>query len=365
MDIEARERLLGQDLSLDVERRQKRAGGAGRSTSPVIGGGSGRSSNAISRSWSEDHAGPVRVARAYRDEDPKVVPPVWLLRKYRGVTYLNWLRIVFITVISIVVVVGVLVLRLDRYLPIVLEWISNQGILGPILLAVAHAICTVILFPGSVLCFGAGFLFGWFLGTIAVFVGETLGALLAFLLGRTLLADLVERLAQSHPKFLLMDRAIEQQGWRIVFLLRLSPILPFNVINYMLAVTKIRFHDYAMATAAGVFPSTWLFVYVGSTANDIADITKGLSGQDKTSQIVLMSVCTVLTIISVVLVTFYSKRAMQRVMQEPPPPAELLPGRDRDAGSPSPLPLARELLPRSASLGSPHSAGDRDREPPI
>jgi uncharacterized membrane protein YdjX (TVP38/TMEM64 family) len=81
----------------------------------------------------------------------------------------------------------------------------------------------------------------------------------------------VERKLDGKPKFLAIDRAVEAEGLKIVFLLRLTPAVPFNLLNYALGLTRIRFADYAIASV-GMLPGTLLYVYSGKLAGDVAAV---------------------------------------------------------------------------------------------
>lgn len=96
-----------------------------------------------------------------------------------------------------------------------------------------------------------------------VLAGATAGAALAFLVSRHLLQDRVRTLVQRRPSLAVVDRAVTQEGWRIVGLLRLSPLVPFNLQNYFFGVTRIGFWPYVAATAVGIAPGAVLYVYLG------------------------------------------------------------------------------------------------------
>ena len=119
-----------------------------------------------------------------------------------------------------------------------LEWVQGLGPWGPVALAGAYIVATVFLVPGSLLTLGAGFAFGVVRGFLAVWVGSNLGATAAFLVGRKLARGWVERKVAGNPKFLAVDRAIGEQGFKIVLLLRLSPVFPFVFLNYALRDRK-------------------------------------------------------------------------------------------------------------------------------
>ena len=156
----------------------------------------------------------------------------------------------------------------DR-LPAVLAWVDGLGAWGPAALVAIYAVATVALVPGSLLTLAAGALFGVVWGTVYAFVGATLGATLAFLVSRYLARGRVERRLRGDPRFQKLDRAIGREGLRVAFLLRLSPVLPFALLNYALGLTRIRFVHY-LAASVGMLPGTLLYVYNGRLAGEVA-----------------------------------------------------------------------------------------------
>ena len=111
---------------------------------------------------------------------------------------------------------------------------------------VTYNLATVLFIPGSVLALGGGVLFGWWWGSVYVFVAATLGATFAFSIGRYLSRDRVIKSMEAHPKFKAVDRAVSQEGFKIVFLTRLCPLFLFNLLNYALGITQVYLKDYVL-----------------------------------------------------------------------------------------------------------------------
>jgi len=166
-------------------------------------------------------------------------------------------------------------LPLNEYLGSFFETIQSLGVWGPVLLAVAYIVATVLMVPGTILTLGAGFAFGLKVGAIAVSLGSTLGALLAFLVGRNMARYFVEQKASQFPKFAAVDQAVQQAGFKIVLLTRLSPAFPFNVLNYLFSITKVRTRDYFLASWIGMLPGTIMYVYFGTAIKNLADLAAG------------------------------------------------------------------------------------------
>ncbi|MEG3848549.1 TVP38/TMEM64 family protein [Microcoleus sp. herbarium19] len=149
--------------------------------------------------------------------------------------------------------------------------IEGLGLWGPVAFIVTYNLATVLFVPGSVLTLGGGAIFGLWWGSVYVFVASSLGATFAFLIGRYLSRDRVVKYMEAHPKFQALDRAVSQQGLKIVFLTRLCPLLPFNLLNYALGITQVSLKDYVLGSF-GMIPATILYVYSGSLVGDIATI---------------------------------------------------------------------------------------------
>ena len=149
-------------------------------------------------------------------------------------------------------------------------WVEQRGAWGGVIFIAAYAVATVFFFPGSLMTIGAGLAFGLWRGFAVVSGGSTLGAALAFLIARYFVRARVEKAAKNNPKFSAMDEAIGREGWKMVALLRLSPLLPFNLSNYLYGVTKIGFWPYLAASWAGMLPGTFLYVYLGAAGKEAA-----------------------------------------------------------------------------------------------
>lgn len=202
-----------------------------------------------------------------------------------------------------------------------LTWIEANPVPGFFVFMVVYFFATILFVPGSILTLGAGFVFanafglgvGILLGVLSVFFGASAGALVAFVLGRYLLRDWVKELTRKYAIFEALDAALEEKGFRIMALLRLSPIIPFNAINYIAGVTAVSFRDYAMALIA-ILPGTTLYVFLGASAGSLTDSAS--SGGNATVTIVVVVVGTVLGIGAIFLTSYYAKKELNRVIAE-------------------------------------------------
>lgn len=144
------------------------------------------------------------------------------------------------------------------------EWIKGLGVWGGVIYAAIYIIATVVLAPASLLTIVGGLAFGIGIGFPLAAVSATIGATLAFLVARYLLRDKVAKMVESRPKFKAVDKAVSEDGWKVVMLLRLSPLVPFNLQNYFYGITDIKFWHYVPATLIGILPGTLLYVYLGA-----------------------------------------------------------------------------------------------------
>jgi len=171
--------------------------------------------------------------------------------------------------------IAIALLPVADWLTIGIGWMQADRTLAWILFVVAYIVATVFLVPAFILTLAAGFVFSPPIGIALVSMGSVIGASVAFLVGRFFARDWVAERIEGLPRFRALDQATRHEGFLIVFLTRLSPLFPFNLINYGLALTSVRFRDYFFASWIGMLPATILYVYVGSTAKDLAELTSG------------------------------------------------------------------------------------------
>ncbi len=197
-------------------------------------------------------------------------------------------------------------------------WVADQGSTGLLVFVLGYAVAVVAFVPGSLMTMAGGAIFGLAKGTALAFVAATVGSALAFLVGRYLARPAVEGWAASHPRFAAVDRAIGAQGWRIVFLLRLSPAFPFNVLNYALGLTQVRFREYLLASI-GMLPGTLLYVYYGKVAGELANLAAGVPTERGPAEHALLGVGLVATVAVTALVTRVARRALREATESESP----------------------------------------------
>ncbi len=174
-------------------------------------------------------------------------------------------------------VVGVIALVLaarhlgaGRAIADTLRWVSSLGTAAPLAFIAIYILACVLFIPGSILTLGGGFLFGVVWGSVYVSIGATAGATCAFLIGRYIARDWIARKLAANARFAAIDAAVGREGWKIVALTRLSPVFPFNLLNYAFGLSRVRLFDYVFASWLAMTPGIVMYNYLGSLAGDLA-----------------------------------------------------------------------------------------------
>ena len=219
------------------------------------------------------------------------------------------LKFAGIAAVAALLVVGLTKLNLQEYLVNALQWIDNLGPLAAAVFIGIYIVATVLFFPASILTLGAGLLFGVLMGSIYVFIGATIGASAAFLVGRYVARGWVEKQIQGNQRFQAIDEAVAREGLKIVLLTRLSPVFPFNLLNYAYGLTKVSLKDYVIGTL-GILPGTIMYVYVGSLVQDLAALGSQEVETPSTIQWVIRIVGFLATVGITVYITRIAKQAL-------------------------------------------------------
>lgn len=224
-------------------------------------------------------------------------------------SYIKWIKLTLVFVVIAVLAVAAKFFNLQQVFKDILAWISGLGPLAGVIFIVIYIAACVFLLPGSILTLGAGVVFGLLKGSIAVSVGSTLGATAAFLVGRYLARGWVSTKIAGNEKFKAIDEAVAREGWKIVLLTRLSPVFPFNLLNYGFGLTKVTLKHYILASWVGMIPGTIMYVYIGSLAGDLATLGTGQRTRS-IGEWILYGVGLLATIAVTVFVTHIAKRAL-------------------------------------------------------
>jgi uncharacterized membrane protein YdjX (TVP38/TMEM64 family) len=197
-------------------------------------------------------------------------------RRGRRLTFavLGYKTVLWVAIVA-GVITGTVLLPVKDWLIRGLEWTQGLGIWAYAFVVVFYILACVFLLPGSVLTLGAGFLFKLVRGAIVVSIGSTLGACAAFLVGRTIARNWIAAKVARNEKFAAIDEAVAGQGFKIVLLTRLSPVFPFNLLNYAFGLTKIEFWKYALGSWIGMIPGTVMYVYFGAGLRSFTELAAG------------------------------------------------------------------------------------------
>lgn len=205
-----------------------------------------------------------------------------------------------------------------------IEAIQDMGAWGPIVAGFAWIPVCLFFVPGMILSLSTGFAFDFLPAFSCTLIGATVGSTCAALAGRYLARETVEDMLVSWPKFRAVDSAIGEDGFKVVFLLRLSPVLPFNVMNYALGTTGVPIVEYFFASLVGMAPGTAMFIYIGSTLRNLADALRGdLSGGDDdedsgsgTIRMIALIIGLIATIVVTIFITVTAKKKLDGVVDE-------------------------------------------------
>ena len=225
-------------------------------------------------------------------------------------------RIVTVVRLLALVIVAARVLPLPRYLLGFVGWLRSAGTVGLMVYVAVYIAACVLFVPGSILTLGAGFVYGVLLGAAVVWIGANLGAALAFILGRTLLRSSIEVKVKGNPRFAAIDRAVGKEGFKIVLLTRLSPVFPFNLLNYAFGLTGVGLRDYLIGTALGIVPGTVMYVYLGSLITSLTELAAGKAPRGGAAKQAFYFAGLALAVIVTTYVTRIARRALSGATAE-------------------------------------------------
>ena len=215
--------------------------------------------------------------------------------------FLNkWVVLLFF--ISLIVVFQIK-FEIIQNIPSIIEKTASSGPVGYLGFILIYIVSTVMMLPGSPLTFAAGALFGFWKGLILVSLSSTLGATCAFMVSRYLIRKSIEKRVLKNKKFQSIDNEINEQGWKIVILARLSPIIPFFLLNYALGITKIRFIHFIFASWIGMIPGTIVYVLMGTMGGAF------INGKKSSFEWVLLGIGLIATILVTLLISKIIKKS--------------------------------------------------------
>ena len=193
--------------------------------------------------------------------------------------------------------------------------IQDLGTVGAVAFILLYIIATIAFLPGSILTLGAGVVFGVALGSLYVFIGATIGATGAFLVGRYLARGWISRKIEDNRKFSAIDKAVGKEGFKIVLLTRLSPVFPFNLLNYAYGITGVSLKDYFLGSV-GMIPGTVMYVYIGSLAGNLATLGSATQPTNPGVQWAIRLIGFVATVAVTIYVTRVARLALNETVSE-------------------------------------------------
>ena len=206
-------------------------------------------------------------------------------------------------------------LPVREWLAAALTWAAAHRAPSALVFVALYVLATVCLVPGLILTLAGGAMFGLAGGVALVSAASVLGASAAFFIGRTFAREWTQQHIAAWPRFRALDGALGERGFWIVLLTRLSPLFPFNLLNYAYGVTAVRPRDYIAASWLGMLPATVLYVYAGSVA---ANLAQALSGRVRTGRTgtVLWVVGLAATVAVTALVTRLARRQLEHELAQ-------------------------------------------------
>ncbi len=192
-----------------------------------------------------------------------------------------------------------------------LRLIETAGTPGLLFFLGLYVMACIFMLPGTILTLGAGAVFGVIRGFILVSVSSTAGATAAFLIGRHFARGMITRRFADNSTFHDIDKAVAEEGWKIVLLSRLSPVFPFNLLNYAFGLTPVPLRDYVISSWIGMMPGTLMYVYIGSLGGNLARL--GINGSERIrtpAEWVLFFAGLVATVAVAVMVTRIARKAL-------------------------------------------------------
>jgi uncharacterized membrane protein YdjX (TVP38/TMEM64 family) len=210
---------------------------------------------------------------------------------------------------AIVLILAAVLFPLRDWTAALLAWVAGRGAWAAVLLVLAWVPAALLLVPGSILTLGTGFLLGLGWGMPVVSAGSTLGATAVFLVGRRLGRDWVRSRIGGLNALRGVDRALEREGLKVVLLLRLSPLIPYNALNYALSLTGVGLRDFVLGSWIGMLPGTLLYVWLGAGARSLAAVVSG-TYERPAAWLLLFGAGLVATAVAVAIVTRAARRAL-------------------------------------------------------
>lgn len=196
-----------------------------------------------------------------------------------------------------------------QWLSALLLRVAGLGPLGVVLFILLYIVSTVTLLPSFLLTVAAGAVYGFWRGSLVVFIGAVLGASAAYLVSQRLADSRLMAWVVRQPRVAVVRDAVAHHGVWVQFLLRLSPVVPFTLLNYALGIARVSFADFLIAMV-GMLPAIFLYAYYGKVVGDVAKLAAGVAPPRGTEYYVLLAVGLVATVLATTLITRAARRSV-------------------------------------------------------
>lgn len=226
------------------------------------------------------------------------------------------LKLTIAAIAAAAIVAAIVLLPVAQWLVTSVEWVRAQGAAGPLVFAALYIAAAVLFLPGSILTIGGGFLYGPLLGLALVSPVSVIAATTCFLLARSVARGTVARRLGRNPRLAAIDAGVGSSGFKLVLLLRLSPLLPFNVLNYLLGLTRVRLRDFVFGSWIGMLPGTALYVYIGSLITAASELASGERPSSGLAGQVLLVLGLLATLVVTVVLTRIARKALKETLAE-------------------------------------------------
>jgi uncharacterized membrane protein YdjX (TVP38/TMEM64 family) len=161
-----------------------------------------------------------------------------------------------------------------------MEWIASSGWVGAVWFIVLYTLTCVFFLPGSILTIGAGAVYGFWFSTALVTISSTVGAAVNFLTSRYLARNWMQRKLGHSAKFRAFEKAVSSEGWRMILISRMSPIIPHSLVSYAGGLIRISFWKFTFASFVGFLPQSAAYTYVGAVVGKALRTSAGVTPHD-------------------------------------------------------------------------------------
>ena len=199
---------------------------------------------------------------------------------------------------------------MDWFEPLVRQ-LADLGGWGPVLFIVVYVLAAITLAPAFLLTFSAGAVFGLWRGTLLTYIGAVLGASAVYAMAAPLARSRLLRWVDRDPRVAATRRAVVKDSAWIMFLLRLSPLVPYNLLNYALSLSGVTYRDYLLASL-GMIPAIIMYAYYGTVAGDVTRILAGVSPRRGTEYYVMLVVGLIATFVATHMISRAAKKAVSQ-----------------------------------------------------